>query len=146
MPKNAAFHLSLYCLLRQYHTNSQKKDQSPLTPKIAANHVIHKSSFAKYILYINPSLVLVQPRKTGPYITERLLMGCKESYKQNISLTKPKSSNDVSQASQEGSSPGGSCSCCDVVDITLVLKPWIVSSIPRFSSVLHNPFLHEYSC
>ena len=28
---------------------------------------------------INPRLVLVQPRKTCPYITERLLMGCKES-------------------------------------------------------------------
>ena len=28
---------------------------------------------------INPSLVLVQPRKTHPYITERLLMGRKES-------------------------------------------------------------------
>ena len=28
---------------------------------------------------INPSLVLVQPRKTHPFITERLLMGCKES-------------------------------------------------------------------
>ena len=28
---------------------------------------------------INPSLVLVQPRKTGPFITERLLMGHKES-------------------------------------------------------------------
>ena len=28
---------------------------------------------------INPSLVLVQPRKTCPYITERLLMGGKES-------------------------------------------------------------------
>ena len=28
---------------------------------------------------INPSLVLVQPRKTHPYITERLLMRCKES-------------------------------------------------------------------
>ena len=29
--------------------------------------------------HINPSLVLVQPRKTRPYITESLLMGCKES-------------------------------------------------------------------
>ena len=29
---------------------------------------------------INPSIVLVQPRKTRPFITERLLMGCKESY------------------------------------------------------------------
>ena len=28
---------------------------------------------------INPSLVVVQPRKTRPYITERLLMGRKES-------------------------------------------------------------------
>ena len=28
---------------------------------------------------INPSLVLVQPRKTRPYKTERLLMGRKES-------------------------------------------------------------------
>ena len=28
---------------------------------------------------IHPSLVLVQPRKTLPYITERLLMGRKES-------------------------------------------------------------------
>ena len=30
---------------------------------------------------INPSSVLVQPRKTGPFITERLLMGRKESNK-----------------------------------------------------------------
>ena len=28
---------------------------------------------------IHPRLVLVQPRKTHPYTTERLLMGCKES-------------------------------------------------------------------
>ena len=38
---------------------------------------------------IYPSLVLVQPRKTRPFITERLLMGCKESKqtdKQNIGL------------------------------------------------------------
>ena len=28
---------------------------------------------------INPSLVLVQPRKTRPFITERLLMGRKDS-------------------------------------------------------------------
>ena len=30
-----------------------------------------------------PSLVLVQPRKTRPYITERLLMGRKESNQTN---------------------------------------------------------------
>ena len=33
----------------------------------------------------NPSLVLVQPRKTCPFITEILLMGCKESIKQTKS-------------------------------------------------------------
>ena len=32
---------------------------------------------------INPSLVLVQPRKTRPFITERLLMGRKESIQTN---------------------------------------------------------------
>ena len=31
---------------------------------------------------INPSLVLVQPRKTRPFITEILLMGCKNQIKQ----------------------------------------------------------------
>ena len=41
---------------------------------------------------INPSLVLVQPRKTHPFITERLLMGHKESnqaknmFKQQVNL------------------------------------------------------------
>ena len=34
-------------------------------------------------LSINPSLVLVQPRKTCPFITERLLMGRKESNQTN---------------------------------------------------------------
>ena len=32
---------------------------------------------------MNPSLVLVQPRKTRPFITERLLMGHKESNQTN---------------------------------------------------------------
>ena len=35
---------------------------------------------------INPSLVLVQPRKTRPFITERLLMGRKESNQTKIIL------------------------------------------------------------
>ena len=37
--------------------------------------------------HINPSLVLVQPRKTHPYITERLLMGRKESNQINWKQT-----------------------------------------------------------
>ena len=36
---------------------------------------------------INPSLVLVQPRKTCPFISERLLMGCKESNQTNKRAT-----------------------------------------------------------
>ena len=40
---------------------------------------------------INPSLVLVQPRKTRPFITERLLMGRKES-----NQTKQKCRNGIS--------------------------------------------------
>ena len=35
---------------------------------------------------INPSLVLVQPRKTRPFITERLLMGRKESNQTNKTI------------------------------------------------------------
>ena len=38
---------------------------------------------------INPGLVLVQPRKTPPFITERLLMGRKESNQtKTVSLSK----------------------------------------------------------
>ena len=33
--------------------------------------------------HINPSLALVQPRKTRPYITERVLVGRKESNQTN---------------------------------------------------------------
>ena len=38
---------------------------------------------------INPSLVLVQPRKTRPFITERLLMGRKESNQTNKQTKQP---------------------------------------------------------
>ena len=37
---------------------------------------------------INPSLVLVQLRKTHPFITERLLMGLKESNQTNVADVK----------------------------------------------------------
>ena len=37
------------------------------------------TSLCPWARHINPSLVLVQPRKTCPYITERLLIGRKES-------------------------------------------------------------------
>ena len=38
---------------------------------------------------INPSLVLVQPKKTRPFITERLLMGRKESNRTNKQISIP---------------------------------------------------------
>ena len=41
------------------------------------------STIFQSIGHINPSLVLVQLRKTCPYITERFLMGHKESNKTN---------------------------------------------------------------
>ena len=37
---------------------------------------------------INPSLVLVQPRKTRPFITERLLMGRKEANQKHTKYAK----------------------------------------------------------
>ena len=39
--------------------------------------------------YINPSLVLVQPRKTRPIITERLLMGRNEPNQSNKQTDEP---------------------------------------------------------
>ena len=38
---------------------------------------------------INPSLVLVQPRKTHPFITERLFMGRKESNQTKLNKILP---------------------------------------------------------
>ena len=43
----------------------------------------HRRHCVVVLEHIHPSIVLVQPRKTRPYITERLLMGHKESNKQN---------------------------------------------------------------
>ena len=49
---------------------------------------------------INPSLVLVQPRKTRPFITERLLMGCKDSNQTN-KQTNPLSQSSISEVEFE---------------------------------------------
>ena len=56
-----------------------------------ANDLKRKYFFSKNVhsyrvCSFNPSLVLVQSRKTRPFITERLLMGRKES-NQNIKYT-----------------------------------------------------------
>ena len=44
---------------------------------------------------INPSLGLVQPRKTRPFITERLLMGRKESNQTNKQINIPSMQNEL---------------------------------------------------
>ena len=48
---------------------------------------------------INPSLVMVHPRKTCPFITERLLMGRKESNQTNKqnSRAKPRETTEMSR-------------------------------------------------
>ena len=50
-------------------------------PRVRLTGVIALCPWARNIY---PSLVLVQPRKTHPYITERLLVGRKESNKINL--------------------------------------------------------------
>ena len=54
----------------------QMKSMDPLHASPTINLSDPNQSLSKNI---NPSLVLVQPRKTRPFITERLLMGRKES-------------------------------------------------------------------
>ena len=45
--------------------------------------LLHSLRCGPWARHIYPSLVLVQPRKTRPYIAERLLMGRKESNQTN---------------------------------------------------------------
>ena len=88
------FQLGLHCLPKYLFTCIQ--NEGPKMKKVKYFPVIHN----KYCLLghllphwrhcvvslsknINPSLVLVQPRKTRPFITERLLMGRKESNQTN---------------------------------------------------------------
>ena len=53
---------------------------------IVGNHVT--AQLYSRARHIDPSLVLVQPRKTHPFITESLLMGRKESKQTNKSIVK----------------------------------------------------------
>ena len=47
--------------------------------RAAGSSLTGLTALCPWARHINPSLVLVQPRKTSPFITERLLMGRKES-------------------------------------------------------------------
>ena len=52
----------------------------------AGSSLTSMTALCRQARHINPSLVLVQPRKTRPYITERLLMGRKESNQTKIKV------------------------------------------------------------
>ena len=58
----------------------------PLTPDDRGAAV--RASLVSLCCVLDPSLVLVQPRKTRPFITERLLMGRKESNQTKHQTTK----------------------------------------------------------
>ena len=101
MLHNAVLHQGLHCLLRQSIFRERNTiflemiacdplvdtmDHPDLTvstsweiPLVLKGYNTEKAWSHSY-----PSLVLVQPRKTRPYITERLLMGRKESNQTNM--------------------------------------------------------------
>ena len=101
MPHDATFHQGLHFLLGQ--ANLQRKKYNffleirtcewersgsvveclTLDRGAAGSSLTGVCVLCPRARHINPSLVLVQLRKTRPYITERLLMGCKESNQQN---------------------------------------------------------------
>ena len=57
--------------------------ESPYCDTYHDTHFTGVTALCPWARHINPSLVLVQPRKTRPFITERLLMGRKESKQTN---------------------------------------------------------------
>ena len=73
------------------------KTEGPRVLSLTGNPPHQRHCVVSLSKNINPSLVLVQPRKTPPFITERLLMGRKESnqtktkqfYAENFCLSKP---------------------------------------------------------
>ena len=80
--------------------------------------------------HIYPSLVLVQPRKTRPCLTERLLMGRKESNKHSVGSWK------------------ACCSKCSYKQCRHWINDaketaWIHSLIFKKSFCLHNAFCHD---
>ena len=62
-------------------------------PKGRGFELHHRHCVVSLSKNINPSLVLVQPRKTRPFITDRLLMGRKESNQTKQTKQIPKYTN-----------------------------------------------------
>ena len=65
--------------MRKYLPPPHKFTQKTLDSTDTVDFTHFRRTVNRYCGHIYPSLVLVQPRKTRPYITERLLMGRKES-------------------------------------------------------------------
>ena len=61
----------------------QAGDHKAHIDRRAQRHSKHKTEQKHKRRHIYPSLVLAQPRKTCPCLTERLLMGRKESNQEN---------------------------------------------------------------
>ena len=73
----------LWPLLQAYKYKSKASFSILIKLVMAAvSSLIGVAALCPWARHMNPSLVLVKPRKTRPYITERLLMGRKESNKQ----------------------------------------------------------------
>ena len=71
--------IGCFVLLQDKHNSNQ----GPLDLKVKLYHSPASLCCGPWASHIYPSLVLVKPRKTRPYITERLLMGRKESNQTN---------------------------------------------------------------
>ena len=66
-------------------------------PRAAGSGLTGVTVLCPLARHINPSLELVQPKKTCPYITKRLLMGRKES-NQTSKQNKTKGQKNISNA------------------------------------------------
>ena len=76
----AKFYLTSYTMERMQWLSGRVLDSRPRVRRFKPHWRHCDVSLSKNI---NLSLVLVQPRKTRPFITERLLMGRKESNQTN---------------------------------------------------------------
>ena len=68
-----------HCSYKHLEEPSNKFNREQSLYWIAVQHLLIDSLQEVGMEIINSCLVLIQPRKNCSYITERLLMGCKES-------------------------------------------------------------------
>ena len=83
-----------------------------------------------WVRNINPSLVLVQPRKTGSYITERLLMWRKESNQTDSAQSVYWCVYTHAKLSSQLPGRVGQSVTCLATDASLTADPGVASSIP----------------